>query len=55
MKYLSNNTKVEIKGEHGEWYLVNINGVEGYVFKNYVKVISGIYPLLRISQSISRV
>lgn len=41
-------TSVEVLGESGEFYLVNINGTQGYMHKNYVtcgdKKASGIDP-----------
>lgn len=41
-------TSVEILGESGEFYLVNINGTQGYMHKNYIttsdKAASGISP-----------
>lgn len=41
-------TSVEILGESGEFYLVNINGTQGYMHKNYIstsdKAASGVSP-----------
>ena len=41
-------TSVEILGESGEFYLVNINGTQGYMHKNYIttdkKKASGVSP-----------
>ncbi|GIM28764.1 hypothetical protein CPJCM30710_14300 [Clostridium polyendosporum] len=42
VRYLLNDTEVDIKEEYGDWYLLNANGIEGYAFKNYIKTDSGI-------------
>ena len=34
---LTNNTGVKILGKTGEWYQVNVGGVKGYIFSNYVE------------------
>ena len=33
---LSNSTNITITGQQGEWYRVNVNGVRGYIFGEYV-------------------
>ncbi len=38
---LRNGQTFTIKGKSGAWYKVNINGTTGYVYEEYVKVISG--------------
>ena len=34
---LTNNTGVKILGKTGDWYQVNVGGVKGYIFSNYVE------------------
>lgn len=34
---LVNNTGVKILGKTGDWYQVNVGGVKGYIFSNYVE------------------
>ncbi|MBS5969344.1 MAG: SH3 domain-containing protein [Clostridium perfringens] len=34
---LTNNTGVEILGKTGEWYQINVGGVKGYIFSNYIE------------------
>lgn len=36
---VANNTEVEIIEEDGEWYKVNANGKEGYLYAEYVEII----------------
>lgn len=38
--YLNNGDNCEIKGETQGWYRINFNGNEGYVSKEYIKVIN---------------
>lgn len=33
---LTNNTNLTITGKVGNWYQVNVNGVEGYIFDEYI-------------------
>ena len=35
------NQTFDITGEQGSWYKISINGINGYVHKDYVKVLSG--------------
>ena len=35
------NQIFDITGEQGSWYKISINGISGYVHKDYVKVLSG--------------
>lgn len=37
--YLGNGTNVNIKAQKGEWYRIDFNGRDGYVHKDYVKII----------------
>lgn len=37
--YLVNGSTVDIKAEKGEWLRINFNGRDGYVHKDYVKVL----------------
>lgn len=34
---LTNNTGVKILGKTGEWYQINVGGVKGYIFSNYIE------------------
>lgn len=34
---LTNNTGVKILGKTGDWYQVNVGGVKGYIFSNYIE------------------
>ncbi|EOU1682191.1 SH3 domain-containing protein [Clostridium perfringens] len=34
---LANNTGVKILGKTGEWYQINVGGVKGYIFSNYIE------------------
>ena len=35
---ISEGTEVEVLGRHGNWYHINNEGEEGYVYKNYISV-----------------
>ena len=35
---LERGATIEIKGESGNWYIINCNGGKGYVSKDYVRV-----------------
>ena len=35
---IPNGSAVKIKGQSGEWYLVNYNGIEGYSYGVYIKL-----------------
>ena len=35
--YLVNGQNFDIKGKSGDWYNIEVNGVNGYVYKDYVK------------------
>ena len=35
---IPNGSKVQIKGQSGEWYLVSYNGIEGYSYGAYIKL-----------------
>ncbi|MGU8527811.1 SH3 domain-containing protein [Clostridium perfringens] len=34
---VTNNTGVKILGKTGEWYQINVGGVKGYIFSNYIE------------------
>ena len=35
---IPNGATVEIKGQNGEWYLINYNGIQGYSYGAYIKM-----------------
>jgi len=35
---IPNGATMQIKGQNGDWYLVNYNGIEGYSFGQYIKL-----------------
>lgn len=44
--YLINGQSISIKGQSGDWYSIDANGVTGYAHKDYIKLIDDSSPTL---------